>query len=45
MMRIRYKLTKKTKKTDKFKISLKMYNIINFETIRYKMTALGNINP
>ena len=22
-----------------------MYNIINFETIGYKMTASGNINP
>ena len=22
-----------------------MYNIINFETIRYKMKASGNINP
>ena len=22
-----------------------MYNIINFETIRYKKTASGNINP
>ena len=35
---------KKTK-TEKFKKSLKMYNIINFQAIRYKMTASGNINP
>ena len=44
-MRISYKLTKKTTKTEKFKKSLKMYNIINFEIIRYKRTASGNINP
>ena len=36
---------KNRKKTEKFKKSLKMYNIINFETIGYKMTASGNINP
>ena len=45
MMRISNKLTKKKTKTEKFKKSLKIYNIINFETIRYKMTASGNINP
>ena len=27
---------KETKKTEKFKKSSKMYNIINFENIRYK---------
>ena len=35
---------KKQPKIEKFK-SLKMYNIINFGTIPYKMTAWGNINP
>ena len=45
MMRISYKLTKKTTKTEKLKNSLKKYNITNFETIRYKMTASNNINP
>ena len=45
MIIISYKLTKKTTKTEKLKKkSLKMY-IVNFETIRYKMTALRNINP
>ena len=28
-------------KTEKVEKSLKMYNIINFMTIRYKLTALG----
>ena len=45
MIRIRYKLTKKTTKLEKFKQSLKMYNIKSFDTICYKMTASGNINP
>ena len=45
MMRISYKLTKKTTKTEKFKKSLEMFNMIKFETIRYKMTASGNVNP
>ena len=44
MMRISHKLTKKTTKTENFEKSLKMYNIIKFETFRYKMTASGNIN-
>ena len=41
--RISYKMTKRTTKTAKFEKSLKMYNIINFKTIRYKLTALGKI--
>ena len=45
MMRKSYKLPKKTTKIEKFKKSLKMYIIINFETIRYKMTASASINP
>ena len=44
-MRTSWKLTKKKQKTDQFKETLKMYNITNFETIRFKMNALGNINP
>ena len=42
MMRINYKLTKRTK-TEKLKMSLKMNNIINLNTIRQKLTALSNI--
>ena len=38
--RLSYRLTKRTTKTEK---SLKKYNIINFKTIRYKLTALGKI--
>ena len=34
----------KNKKTEKFEKSLKMYNIINFETIRYKWLP-RNLNP
>ena len=34
---------KKTTRNEKFKKSLKMYNII--ETVLYKMTASGNIKP
>ena len=34
MMKISYKLTKRTTKTEKFGNSLKMYNIVNFKTIR-----------
>ena len=33
MMKISYKLTKKITKTEKFKKTLKMYNIIDFETL------------
>ena len=40
MTRISYKLTKRTTKTEK---SLKTYDIINFKTIPYKLTASGNI--
>ena len=46
MMRKSHKLTKRTTKTEKkdksFKI-LSTYNIIIFKTIRYKLTASGNI--
>ena len=38
----RYNLTEKTTKTVKFEKYLKMY-IVNFKTIPYKLTALGNI--
>ena len=38
----KYNLTKKTTKTEKFENHLKMY-IINFKTIRYELTPLGNI--
>ena len=47
MMRISYKLTKRTTKTEKIEKSLKIlktYNIQKLKTIRNKMTALGNIN-
>ena len=40
--RISYKLTKRTK-TEKFEKSLKMYNIITYNTIRYSLTVSGNI--
>ena len=46
MMRLSYKLTKITTKTEKIERSLKilkMYNIINFKIIRIKLTGLGNI--
>ena len=36
---------KKQQKQQKFKKSLKKYNIINFETICYKKIASSNINP
>ena len=42
MMRINYKLTKRTK-TEEYKKSSKTNNIMNFKTIRYKLTALSNI--
>ena len=44
MMRVKYKLTKRTKNTKKIEKSSKIYNITNFKTIRYKLTASGNIN-
>ena len=46
MMRISYKLTKRTTKLKKIEKSIKilnMYIVINFEPIRYQLTALGNI--
>ena len=33
----------KNNKNEKFEKSLKMCIIINFKTVRYKLTALGNI--
>ena len=42
MMRINYKLTKRTK-IEKYKKSSKMNNIINCNTNRYKLTTLSNI--
>ena len=45
-MRLSYKLTKRTTKTEKIKKSLKileMYKIINFKTIRSKLTASSDI--
>ena len=41
-MKISYNLTKRTRKTKKFEKKLKMY-LINFKTISYKLSALGNI--
>ena len=38
-MRINYKLTKRTTKTKKIEKFSKKYNIKNFMTIRYKVTA------
>ena len=43
MTRISYKLMKRTTKSEKFEKSLKMYDIINFQTIRYRLTALCKI--
>ena len=41
-MKISYNLTKRTTETEKFEKYFKRY-IINFKTIRYKLTASGNI--
>ena len=43
MMRVKYKLIKRATKTEKKEKSSKIYNITNFKTIRYKLTASGNI--
>ena len=43
-VRICYKLTTRITKIEKFKNILKTYNIKNFKTICYKMTAFSNIN-
>ena len=43
MTRISYKLTKRTTKTEKFEKFLKMFNIIIYKVIGYKLTASGNI--
>ena len=42
-MKISYNLTKRTTKTEKKEKYFKMFIII-FKTIRYKLTASGNIN-
>ena len=41
--RISKKLTKATTKNEKVEKSLKMYNIIKFKTIQYKLKTSGNI--
>ena len=41
LMKISYNLTKRTKKTEKCFILF----VINVKTIRYKLSALGKINP
>ena len=46
MLRISYKLTKKTTKTENIAKStkiLKMINILNFKATHYKLTVSGNI--
>ena len=43
-MKISYKLTRRTTKTEKFAEYLKMCIITNFETIGYKLTAIFNIS-
>ena len=43
LKKISYNLTKRTTKTEKLENYFKMF-IINFKTIRYKLTASGNIN-
>ena len=42
MMKISYKLTKRTTKTEKFEKKMKIY-VINIKTILYKLSASGNI--
>ena len=44
LMKISYNLTKRTTKTEKFEKYFKLF-IINFKTIQYKLTSLGNISP
>ena len=43
VMRVSYKLTKGTTKTEKFEVILKLNNIKNFNTIHLTLTALRNI--
>ena len=43
MMRLKYKLMKRTTNTEKKEKYSKIYDITNFKTIRYKLTAVGNI--
>ena len=42
MIRISFKLTKTVLKTEKIVNSLKMYDLINFKPIRYRLTTLSN---
>ena len=42
LMKISYNLTKRTTKNEKFEKNFNML-IINFKTIRYKLTASSNI--
>ena len=41
-MKISYNSTKRTTKTEKFEKNFNMF-VINFQTIRYKLTDSGNI--
>ena len=43
MMSVKYKLMKRTTNAEKTEKSSKIYNIKNFKTIRYKVTASGNM--
>ena len=43
LMKKSYNLTKRTTKTEKLEKNFKMFTI-NIKTIRYKLTASGNIN-
>ena len=42
VMRISYKLTKRTNKPEKFKKILKTNNIISFKVFHYELTALSD---
>ena len=42
LMKVSYNSTKRTTKTEKFEKNFNMF-IINFQTIRYKLTDSGNI--
>ena len=43
MTRISYKMTKRKTKNEKFEKFLQIFNITNFKTIPYELTALDNI--
>ena len=45
MTRTSHKLTNRTTKTEYFEKYSKMRIVLNFKTIRYKLTALDNIIP